>query len=274
MSCQLGPQGFHVFVVVGRVVRFGQADVGVDVADFADTDDGITRFGQIGEDHFPLGQTAVITAVASADEMALGPDERPGDDAPYFIRADADFAARNVADAVQFFQGDDVVVGGNLEDAVCRRVDDGQARAEMFRPQAFDDFRARRDFIADVAVARLFRKGFQQVRREGIGEGREGIFHGVAHEFPMAAGRILAGRDFLHEAIRADDIGRFRMDMGDAAQTQAAQIRHLQGYIGVDVTIRVGSFVAEFFGIRCIAGADAVRDDDDDAIEFHRVPSL
>ena len=90
----------------------------------------------------------------------------------------------------------------------------------------------------------------------------------------MAAGRIFAGRDFLHETIRADDIGRFRMDMGDAAQTQAAQIGHLQGYIGVDVAIRVGSFVAEFFGIRCIAGADAVRDDDDDAIEFHRAPSL
>lgn len=44
MGCQLGPQGFHVFVVVGRVVRFGQADVSVDVADLADADDGITRF--------------------------------------------------------------------------------------------------------------------------------------------------------------------------------------------------------------------------------------
>ena len=206
--------------------------------------------------------------------MALGPDERPGDDAPYFIRADADFAARNVADAVQFFQGDDVVVGGNLENAVCRRIDDGQARAEMFRPQAFDDFRTRCDFVADVAVARLFREGLQQVRRKGMGESREGIFYGVAHKFPMAAGRIFAGRDFLHEAIRADDVCGFRVDVGDAAQAQAAQVGHVQRYIGVDMAVCIGPFVTKFFGIRCIAGADAVRDDNDDAIEFHRAPSL
>ena len=143
------------------MVRFGQANMGIDVADLADADDGIARFGQVGKDHLPLGQPAVVAAVAGADEVALGPDERPGDDASYFIRADADFAARNIADAVQFFQGDDIVVSGNLENAVCRRIDDGQARPEVFRPQAFDDFRTRRDFVADVAVARLFRKGFQ-----------------------------------------------------------------------------------------------------------------
>ena len=206
--------------------------------------------------------------------MALGPDERPGDDAPYFIRADADFAARNVADAVQFFQGNDIVVSGNLEDAVCRRIDDGQARPEVFRPQAFDDFRTRCDFVANVAVARLFRKGFQQIRREGVGKRREGIFYGVAHEFPMAAGRILAGRDFLHEAIRADDVCCFGMDMGNAAQAQTAQIGHVQGYVGIDVAVRIGSFVAKLFSVRCIAGADAIRNDDDDAIEFHKTPSL
>ena len=64
------------------------------------------------------------------------------------------------------------------------------------------------------------------------------------------------------------------MDMSHAAQAQTAQIGHVQGYVGIDVAVRIGSFVAKFFSVRCIAGADAVRDDNDDTIEFHKIPSL
>ena len=64
------------------------------------------------------------------------------------------------------------------------------------------------------------------------------------------------------------------MDMSNAAQAQTAQIGHVQGYVGIDVAVRIGSFVAKFFSVRCIAGADTIRNDDDDAIEFHKTPSL
>ena len=138
MGQKLFRQLSHVFAVIGRMVRFGQADMGVNIADFPDADDAEARFLQIFKNHFPLWQAAVVAAVAGADEMALLANEGPGNDAPHFVGTDADFAACNIADAVQLFQRNDVVVGGNLEYAVCRRIDDRLLRAEMVRPEAFD----------------------------------------------------------------------------------------------------------------------------------------
>ena len=158
MGQKLFRQLGHVFRVVGCMVRLGQADMGVNIADFPYADDAEARFLQVFKDHFPLRQAAVVAAVASADEMALLADEGPGNDTPHFVGADADFAARNVADTVQLFQRNDVVMSGNLEHAVCRRVDDGLLRAKMIRPEAFDDFRARSDFVANIAVPRLGRE--------------------------------------------------------------------------------------------------------------------
>ena len=147
--------------------------------------------------------------------MALLTDEGPGNDAPHFVGADADFTARNVADTVQLFQRNDVVMGGNLKHAVCRRVDNGLLRTEMVRPEAFDDFRARRNFVADIAVACLCREQVHQLFGERVGKGRERVVYGISHEFPMAARRVLSGGNFLHEAVRADDICRHAVDMSD-----------------------------------------------------------
>ena len=189
--------------------------MGVNIADFPDADDAEACVLQIFKDHFPLRQAAVVAAVTGADEMALLADEGPGNDAPHFVGADADFAARNVADTVQLFQRNDVVMSGNLEHAVCRRVDDGLLRAEMIRPEAFDDFRARSDFVADIAVPCLGREQVHQLFRKRIGKGRDRVVYGISHEFPMAARRVLSCGNFLHEAVRADDIRRYAVDMSD-----------------------------------------------------------
>ena len=112
-------------------------------------------------------------------------------------------------------QRNDVVMGGNLKHAVCRRVDDGLLRTEMVRPEAFDDFRARRNFVADIAVACLCREQVHQLFGERVGKGRERVVYGISHEFPMAARRVLSGGNFLHEAVRACDICRYAVDMSD-----------------------------------------------------------
>ena len=105
-------------------------------------------------------------------------------------------------------------------------------------------------------------------------KGREGIFDGVSHKFPVAAGRILTHGDFFHEAVGTDDVRIFRMNVGDLPQAHAAQIGQAQGNVCVDVAVGIGPFIAEAFGIGSSAGADAVGNDDDDAIEFHVLPSL
>ena len=85
----------------------------------------------------------------------------------------------------------------------------------MVRPEAFDDFRTRSDFVADIAVACLCREQVHQLFGERVGKGRERVVYRISHEFPMAARRVLAGGNFLHEAVRADDIRRYAVDMGN-----------------------------------------------------------
>lgn len=146
-------------------------------------------------------------------------------------------------------------MSGNLKDAVRRRIDDGLTGLEVFGTEAIDDFRPRGDFITDVAVTRLFRKGIEEIFRKGLFKGRERIFDGVPHKFPVAAGRILTHGNFLHEAVRADDVRIFMMDVGDLPETHAAQIRQAQRDVSVDVTVRIGPLIAEAFGIGGSAGA-------------------
>ena len=62
------------------------------------------------------------------------------------------------------------------------------------------------------------------------------------------------------------------MNVGNLPEAHAAQIRQVQGDLGVDVAVGIGPFIAEAFGIGGSAGADAVGNDDDDAIEFHVLP--
>ena len=243
--------------------------MGINIADFPYADDAETRFLQVFKDHFPLRQAAVVAAVAGADEMALLADEGPGNDAPHFIGADADFAARNVADTVQLFQRNDVVVSGNLEYAVCRRIDDRLLRAEMVRPEALDDFRAGSDFIADIAVPCLGSKQLHQFFREPVRKGWKRVVYRISHEFPMAARRILPGRNFFHEAVCADDLRRNAVNMSDLSQAKTAQVRHGQRHGRVDMAVRIGPGVAEFGRIRRIASSYAVHYDDDNPIEFH-----
>ena len=64
------------------------------------------------------------------------------------------------------------------------------------------------------------------------------------------------------------------MDMSNAAQAQTAQIGHVQGYVGIDVAVRIGSFVAKFFSVRCISFSYVIRNDDDNAIKLDKTPSL
>ena len=62
------------------------------------------------------------------------------------------------------------------------------------------------------------------------------------------------------------------MDVGDLPETHAAQIGQAQRNVSVDMAVRIGSFIAEAFGIGGSAGTDAVGNDNDDAIEFHVLP--
>ena len=125
-----GPEpgdGFHAVGVGCGRVRRGDAARGEDVGDFSDAGDGDVGFRKGVEDVAGWGKRIVVT-VGGALPCAFGADEWAGDHA-----ADgAGVLACGFADGVEFFEGDDVFVRGDLEDGVGGCVKDRVAGAEVF----------------------------------------------------------------------------------------------------------------------------------------------
>src|SRR5207249_766363 len=83
--------------------------------------------------------------------VPVGSDEGTGDHP-----ADAELQARDLvpdpADAIQLLEGDDPLVGRDLEDAILRRVDDRMASAQMLFAELLQDLRARGGRVAEHAA--------------------------------------------------------------------------------------------------------------------------
>ena len=109
---------------------------------------------------------------------------------------------RDVVDAVLLFDGNDVLVRGDLKHAVGRGVDDRLARAHVFGAEVVDDFRARRGVIAKRAAADALLERVDQLLREPVREhGKRAIEHD-AHHLPVSRDRVLPLRRFGHAADR------------------------------------------------------------------------
>jgi hypothetical protein len=101
---------------------------------------------------------------------APGADEGAGDDA-----ADAQGvaeAAGDVAIAVEFGDGDDVLVGGDLEDAVGGGVADQRAGLDVFFAEFVDDGGAAGGLVADELAAGFLFEGGDQVGGERVDGGK------------------------------------------------------------------------------------------------------
>ena len=130
--------------------------------------------------------------------MRRSPRDYPADK----IRADQ-YLPRSFAHFVKLFQGNHILVGGDLEYAVRRGVNDGLAALHVLIAQFLDDDRAGSDGIAQRASADALFEFINDARREALGVGFERLLHDDTGHLPMAAGGILGVSFFGCAAIRA-----------------------------------------------------------------------
>ena len=147
-------------------------------------------------------------------------DEGPRDDAPDGVRA-AQLLARDAAGGVQLVERDDLLVRGDLEDGVGRRVDDPLARPHVLVAEALDDLGARGRHVAEHAAAgRLARtrrrtSGGKPSGYVGMGSG---VTMPISSQWPMVV-------SLPAERVRqAADHGRRRVG-GRAARERHARCR-------------------------------------------------
>ncbi len=269
--------------VVAGVNGFGDAPVTVDVLDFADGIDGDVFFDKAFEDGFFVRQVGEILAVLGALEGAGLADEGAGDDA-----ADAQGvaeAAGDVAVAVQFGDGDDFLVGGDLEDAVGGGVADERSGFEVFGAEFVDDGGAAGGLVADQLAAGFLLEGGDQVGREGVFK-REVVEPGIhfeAGDFPVAGNGVLAVGHFAHGAAGGDGIflggnaidgldGAVMEQGGDVAEAHLLQGRDIEPAGGSSEMGKSRSTgIAVFGGVGGGADAHGVENDQDG---FHLRPSF
>ena len=144
----------------------------------------------------------VIVAVGGARETAGRADERPRDHAAHFVRSAQDLA-RRLADLVEFPQRDDFFVRGDLEDAVGRGVDDRRAGAHVLLAQFLDDLGAGGGLVAERAAADAALEFVHDLGREAVRIERKRLVQMDADHFPVAGGRVLAGRRQRAAAVGA-----------------------------------------------------------------------
>ena len=187
--------------VVARVHGFGNAAMGVDVLDLADGIDRDAGLHEALEDGFLVRQIGEVLAVFGAFEAAGFADEGAGDD-PAHAQGVAE-AAGDLAIAVEFGHGHDLLVGGDLEDAVGGGVANQRAGLEMLLAEFLDDYRAAGGLVANQLAPGLALEISDQVGRERVFEG-EVVEAGLdleAGDFPVAGDGVLALGDFAHGAV-------------------------------------------------------------------------
>src|SRR2546426_11331181 len=134
----------------------------------------------------------VLTCCGAAKVSGL-PDEGPRDDPSHLIFAN-ELRARDFAPAIEYFEWHDLFVGGDLKDAVGRRVNNRPSGSHMLFAKFFDDLGPRSGFVAQGAAADCSFKRLDHTRRKTIWISRERVRGDDAAHLPVAGSGVLASR--------------------------------------------------------------------------------
>lgn len=212
-------------------------------------------------------------AVSGAFEGGGGcSDERACDDA-----ADADVLlveelACGLAEVEEALEAEGFLVGGDLEDAVGAGVEDGIAGGGVFFAELFEDFGAGGGEVSDEGDAGAVFEFADEGGGEGLEEG-EGFFGDAAHEFPVAGGGVLAGGVGGEPGGLGGGVvgGRGERGGDDLVEAEGGEVGEIEaGDAFEEVAEGVCAVVAEVGGVRGVAAADGVEDDDEGAFGWLR----
>ena len=260
--------GHAVGIIFGGDVVADAAAV-VDVVNFSDAEDGDAAVFEDVEEHGARRLDGVVVAAFGAAEISGLAGEGASDDAADAVGS-VEKAAGDFTHFVELGDGDDVFMGGDLEDAVAGSVDDGKAGADVFGAKFLKNFGSGGRLIPQCLTADLRFEGVDDFGRKAVRVDGKGLVEPDAGHFPVAGGGVLAGGvggGFAETRERRR--GRSEVGEGfDVGEAEFGEIGKREGAGGGDVAEGVATDVAVIGGVGEFADADAVEDDPDDAREF------
>src|SRR3954447_1820342 len=246
-----------------RRMRLVDVDTREDVAYLPDAVHGHAGFADERQVVRAPRLERVVVTIRRPRVVARRPRERTGDHAADRMLAAEDIAG-SLAGLVELVERNRLLVRGDLEDRVGRRVDDPLPRLLMLLAELLDDLRPRGGLVADDASARLVHERVDDVVREPVWVGREGLRRHDTHQFPVPGRRVLALRALRQPAGHR---GRARLrrapgQLLDVAEAERLHVRQIEAADGVgDVRERVRALVSVLVCVGQRAGPHGIEDD-------------
>ncbi len=167
------------------------------------------------------------------------------------------------ADRVQLVGRDHVLVRGDLQHRVGRRVDDQVAGGHVLAAEVVDHRRAAVGAVAEDAAAGGVAQRVEHLGREAVGIRAQRDRRDDAHQLPVPGDRVLARAERVQAAVEhALRRGRDADERDDVAEPEPPEHRQVEpaGRLG-DVAERVGARVPVVGGVRQRARAAGVDHD-------------
>ena len=203
-------------------------------------------------------------------------DVRTRDDAADAMLTLHDFA-RDAAVFVELVNRHIILVCGNLQHAVCRRVDDEGTRFLLLTAVIVNDLRAGIRLVADNLAAECLLELCNDFRREAVRIRRHRALRDNAGDFPMARRRILAAREFAQAGKGTNRIlhGGPAADAIDVEKADLLHVRRIVFRRSGNRLQRIADIIAKIRSIRLAADAEAVEHNDKRTFErLHFISSF
>ena len=258
--------------VAGGEDVVGHAAVGEDVVDLAHGQHVVAVLLELVE-HGGAGrlEREVVAARGALEVARVGAHVGARDDAGHAVVAGEDLAG-DAAVLVELLHGHEVLVGGDLEHAVGRGVDDEVAGLELLLAIVLDDLGARVGLVAKHAAPGLALELLDDLGWKAVGVGGEALGRDDARHLPVAHGGVLAGRLLAQAgegALRVRDggevdvIGALERAV-DVEQAEARQVGDVEVPARGAGAQGVAWLVVEVRPVRLGADAEAVEHDEED----------
>ena len=173
------------------------------------------------------------------------------DHAPDRVLPGEDLASR-ARGLIQLLERNRLLVRGDLEDGVGRRVDDPLARPLVLLAQLLDDLGAGRSLVAEHAAAGLVHERVDHVVRKAVRIGGHRLRGHHPHQLPVAGRRVLPLRALDQPASdrRGTGLRRTALERLDVAEPERLEVREVEAPNDAsDVSERVRALVAILGGV-------------------------
>ena len=253
----------------------GRACVGDNVAYLSHRNNAFARLFNSVEHGFFGRNKGKIVSVRGALKIGIFPDKGAGDDPAHGVFPHKNFSG-NSAVFIKLFGRNKALVGGDLENAVGRGIDNKLARFKMLAAEVLYNLRSRIGFVAQRPPAGSFFEFGYDLGRKALRKGGKRGFCDNTRNFEMTRGRVLSHGFFtkLHISGGGALHSRPAAYSVNVEKPHFSHFRHPE-HIGFACRNNGGgTLVPEFLGVGSLPRTEAVKHDQKYSFQnFHPLSS-